>query len=404
MKTNIQSTTSSSAVSRIHIAPPAERDGRIYWEGELRLPSGECHRIYFDFTAPARRPELRRPRPFLLAFLLPAMHAGAPLELDLPVDAVTRNNLMEWQEAMASWNPKVFKVVPIVAPLDERPVPAGEPGALTAFSGGVDSSFTLCRHGLPTGAATFRKTALRAGLMVHGFDIPLADEAVFERAFQRSRATLEGFGLEAFRLKTNLRTMDRVPGCDWEKFTHGIWLAAALACYEPWFGQIVIPSTYPYPVLRFPWGSNPVTDPLFSSAATAYWHDGTAYSKLTKVQAIAGQDAIRRNLRVCWEGEQLDRNCGHCFKCITTQVCFQLAGFARLAAFPEPCTLAQVARIPVRTEQNAWLLRAMSAEARRQGLDPVARALDQALVRAAAKQRRLKIKQRLRRWIRFRFR
>lgn len=393
----------NSAVSRIRIAPPEERAGRIYWEGELQLPAGECHRIYFDFTAPVSRPELLRPRPFLLAFLLPAMHTGAPLELDLPLDAVTRNNLMEWQEAMASWHPKVLKVVPIVAPLDAQPVPAREPGAITAFSGGVDSCFTLYRHTLTAGAEMFRKTTLRAGLMVHGFDILLTEEDMFERAFQRSRTMLEAFGVEPFRMKTNLRTMDKIPGCSWGEISHGIWLAAALACYEPWFGQVLIPSSYPYLIMRFPWGSTPVTDPLLSSAATACWHDGTVYSKLAKVQAIANHDIIRRQLRVCWEGEQFDHNCGHCFKCISTQVCFQLAGYARLEAFPEPCSLAEVANVPLKGAQNIWLLGVMSAEAKRLGLDPVARALDHALAKVAAEKRRLKIKQRLRKWTRFRF-
>jgi hypothetical protein len=377
-----------STASRITIDVPRQHSGMVHWEGELSTPSGESHRIYFEFSIPDDQPYLPHSRPFLLAFLVPAMHAGVPLELELPVDAVTLNNLMEWQEAMASWFPQKLKVVPIHAPLDAPSQYQNRPGALTAFSGGVDSNFTAHRHSRVSNSPMppmFRTAQLQAGLMIHGFDIPLDQPPVFESAFAHSRAMLEAYGLKAYRMTTNLRSLEKVPGCDWEKSTHGSWLAATLSCYEPWFGQILIPSTYPYPVLRYPWASNPATDPLFSSATTACWHDGTANTKLTKVQAIAGVPAVQEHLRVCWEGEQHDRNCGKCFKCIATQICFQLSGVDHPAAFPVPCTVEEVAVLPVKTPQNEWLLRSICNEAQHQGKLPIARALTHALARAKIK-------------------
>ncbi len=371
--------------SRITINAPHQQSGMVHWEGELSTPSGEQHRIYFEFSIPDDRPYLPHSRPFLLAFLVPAMSAGTPLELNLPIDAVTLNNLMEWQEAMVSWFPQTLKVIPIHAPTDTSPEALGRPSALTAFSGGVDSNFTARRHTQASNPPMFRATQLQAGLMVHGFDIPLNQPTVFESALARSRTMLEAFSLKTYYMRTNLRSLEKVPGCDWEKNAHGIWLAAALSCYEPWFGQVLIPSTYPYPVLRFPWASNPATDPLFSSATTAYWHDGTANSKLMKVQAIAGVPAVQQHIRVCWEGEQLDRNCGKCFKCIATQICFQLSGVDHPAAFPVPCTVEEIALLPVKTPQNEWLLRSMCNEAQRQEKYHIAQALNHAIARAKIK-------------------
>lgn len=364
----------------------------MHWEGELSTPSGERHRIYFDFSTPDDRPYPLRSRPFLLAFLVPAMQAGAPLELQVPVDAVTLGNLMEWQEAMASWRPETLKVVPLLAPGGGLSQDRDRLGALTAFSGGVDSNFTAWRNSRDANPPRFRSTRLHAGLMIQGFDIPLAQPAVFERALGRSRAMLAGYGLKAYHLSNNLRLLDKVPGCDWEKCTHGIWLAASLACYEPWFSQILIPSTYHYPVLRFPWGSNPITDPLFSSAGTTYWHEGAAYSKLSKMQGIAGLPTVQKYLRVCWEGEQLDRNCGKCFKCIATQICFQLCGIDHPEAFPAPCTIDQVAHMPVKNRPNEWLLRALCREAQRQEKHGLARALACTLARHDSKRSFRKIK------------
>ena len=383
-----------AAASRICIELPQRFAGKVRWEGELRLSAGGFHRIYFEFSTPDDRPYPARARPFLLAFLLPAMQTGAPLELDLPVDAVTRNLLMEWQEAMAAWEPQTLKVVPIIAPAEPEPeLTRHQPGALTVFSGGVDSNFTVWRHSRRQKTPLFWTTPLRAGLMIHGFDIPFSQVDVFERAWQHSRALLGAAGLQAFRLETNLRSLDRLPGCEWTLNSHGIWLAAALACFEPWFDQMLIPSSFPYPTMIFPWGSNPVTDPLFSSATTRYWHDGAAHSKLAKVLAIASEPVVQQHLRVCWEGQLLDRNCGKCFKCVTTQICFQLAGVEHPGAFPVSCTLDEVAHLPVKNPANGWLLRAMSIEARRQGREAIARALDQALARAGVKIQKQKTKE-----------
>jgi hypothetical protein len=384
-----------SASSRIIIDAPRQQPGFVHWEGKLVAPFGETRRIYFEFSTPDDRPYPVRARPFLLAFLVPAMQLGAPLELELPVDTVTVNNLMEWQEAIASWNPQSLKVVPIHAPASISMEDSGRPGALTAFSGGVDSNFTVWRNTRHSNPPEHHTSPLQAGLMVHGFDIPLEQQAVFESARGRSRTMLEAAGLKTYRLGTNLRSLEKLPGHDWEKISHGIWIAAALSCYEPWFGQFLIPSTYPYQVMRFPWGSNPVTDPLFSSAAATYWHDGAAYSKLTKMQAIANIPAIRQHLRVCWEGEQLDRNCGKCFKCIATQICFQLSGVERPEAFPRPYTIEQAANLPVKNSSNEWLLRSMSSEAERQGKHEIARALDQSLALAKVERPFRKIK----RWL-----
>ena len=380
------------ATSRIIINAPRQQPGLVRWEGKLLAPSSESRQIYFEFSTPDDQPYPLRARPFLLAFLVPAMQLGAPLELELPVDTVTLNNLMEWQEAMASWNPQSLKVVPIHAPGDAPPEEPGRRGALTAFSGGVDSNFTAWRNTRGSNPAAYHTSPLEAGLMVHGFDIPLEQPPVFESALDRSRTMLEAASLKLYRLGTNVRSLEKVPGHDWEKISHGIWIAAVLSCYEPWFGQFLIPSTYPYQVMRFPWGSNPVTDPLFSSATAPYWHDGAAYSKLTKMQAIAGLPAVRQHLRVCWEGEQLDRNCGKCFKCIATQICFQLSGVERPEAFPAPYAIGQAANLPVKNSSNEWLLRSMSTEARRQGKDEIARALNQSLALAKVEKPFRKIK------------
>ena len=371
---------SGEPVSRIHIDPPRQQGRQVRLEGELRTATGVVHRIYFEFTAPDDQPYELRARPFLLALLLPAMNAGAPLEMELPLDDITVSNLMEWQEAMASWHAHALKVVAIRAPRAASPDTARPSAALTAFSGGVDSNFTIWRQTQNVAEPLYRKTSqLKAGLMIHGFDIPLDKPEDFERAWNGSRELLEAAGLTAYRLKTNLRESGRLPGLSWGPVSHGALLAACLACYEPWFNHILIPSTYAYAKMRVPWASNAITDPLYSSATTTYWHDGAGYTKFTKIKAIAANPLVQRHLRVCWLDDPTDRNCGKCFKCVATQVSFQLCGVERPEAFPAPYTPAQLSGMEIATEPNDWLMRTLRCEARRQGRHDMARRLTRAL-------------------------
>lgn len=386
------------SIARVRSKPPIVSADLVRLEADLELPGTSPHRIFFEFTCPnpaAAEPVLR---PFLLAALLPAMRAGLPLELGGPIDPVTRANVMEWQAAYADWRPRRLQIVPILAPTmpnrtPATPIPAG---ALTAFSGGVDSCFTVHQQTRPTQPDDLdRRFPLRAGLMVHGFDIPLEQDAVFESAFQNSAAILRDFGLQPFRLRTNLRPLGRALDCDWETEGHGLWLAAALACLEPWFDGIVIPSSYAYSRLRIPWGSTPITDPLLGSDRAPCWHDGARHNKFTKLLAIAHHPTVAGRVRVCWQGRQLDRNCGHCFKCIATQLCFWLADVPQPAAFPSPCTLSEVRRMPVKNLQNDFLLQALLARARTHNRPDLAHAISHARSRGRLKRSLLSLRRTL---------
>lgn len=367
----------------------------VAWTGEIKWPGGGRTHIYFNFTCPDAPAFIPRIRPFLLAFLVPAMRLGHPLQLEQPLDQTTLHNLMEWQCAIASWFPNQLKVVPIRCPIEPEPpkIPAAQGRALTAFSGGVDSCFTAYRHSVANDTGLYRHTQLGAGLMVHGFDIPEAQAEIFHSAFQRSTQVLNSLGLQAYSLRTNLRSLEGIFGCDWEYETHGIWLAAALACFEPYFDQMLIPASYSYPPMILPWGSNPVTDVYFGSEATPLWHDGAAYHKLEKVQAIASHPGIQRGIRVCWQGAELDRNCGLCIKCITTQVCYWLSGVPSPEGFARPCTLRDVAGVMIDKDWNRYLFQKFRDEAARQQATDLTRALATALRRNTRQRLQRKLKQ-----------
>ena len=347
---------------------------------------GQRHSVQVTFTCPDPVGFVPTVRPYLLAFLVPAMIAGHPVHLTGPIDPGTAAGVAEWQEAMASLHPEL-RAVPITAPSRaEAPPPPGA-GGLTAFSGGVDSSFTASRGRRGGRPGPHRRADLTAGLMVHGFDINAAETATFGSAFARSQRMLGSFGMDAYALHTDVRRLEAATGCDWGHQVHGIWLAFALSCLEQWFARTVVPSSYPYdqPIPR--WGSTAQTDPLLGSTSRPLWHDGAAFDKLDKVVALVDVPAAVNDLRVCWQGEELDRNCGRCFKCVTTQACFWIEGIASPPAFEVMATMDDVAAVAFNDAYKVRLGRRMADRAARHGRTDLTDALTVALA-AVGEERR----------------
>ena len=75
-----------------------------------------------------------------------------------------------------------------------------------------------------------------------------------------------------------------------------------------------------------PFGSNPVTDHLFSSNSFRILHDGAAYIRREKIREISKWPEALKFLRVCYEGVEHDRNCCKCEKCIRTILSFRVMG------------------------------------------------------------------------------
>jgi hypothetical protein len=173
--------------------------------------------------------------------------------------------------------------------------------------------------------------------MVHGFDIPLAQQEVFERAAEKSSAMLASLGVELIAMATNFREL----GQDWED-VFGAAVASTLMLLRGGYTVGLLPSSYTYQSLFLPWGSNPLTDPLLSSNGFQIIHDGTAFKRIEKIQELTHFPAALQGLRVCWEGEQLDRNCGQCEKCIRTILGFRVMGIGLPSCFDRDVTNQQI--------------------------------------------------------------
>ncbi len=94
-------------------------------------------------------------------------------------------------------------------------------------------------------------------------------------------------------------------------------------------------SSEPYDSLVIPWGSSPITDHLLSSSEFVVMHDGASHSRTEKVKEICEWRVGVENLRVCWQGDLKDRNCGICEKCVRTKLNFLAVGHPIPTCFPD---------------------------------------------------------------------
>ncbi|MFO1056112.1 MAG: hypothetical protein U1E53_04010 [Dongiaceae bacterium] len=319
--------------------------------------SADGVRLWYRFAGEPLPPRLDLLDGFVLAFLFAAMRRGRDLRVRGPVSRALLANLRELQEVWCRWRPDALVPVEI---LPDRVVdaPPAAAGGIACVSGGVDSLATLQRHR----AGGLRP--LRAGLLVAGFDIPLADAAGFRRAEHGVRAVLDSIGLPLATVATNWRDV----ACgDWE-LEHGAALAACLAQFAGLAACGLIAADLPVDLPHPPWGNNPVTTPLLSGAL-AIVHDGAGLTRPDKAALIAGWPAALRHLRVCWQGEARDGNCGRCEKCIRTQLSFLAIGRPIPPAFPHPFAPADLLRLAMPRMAVLLAYRQLLATAERHGVE-----------------------------------
>lgn len=269
--------------------------------------------------------------PFLLASLFPAMRHGHRLHVHGQASFTLLRNLEELQTIWTGWCPGRYRAVDLIVD-DEVDVPGtGAERVVLAFSGGMDSCFSAWRH---TGGECGRaRRNLLAGVMVHGFDIPLSQPDIFERAAENSRRILDSVSLELISVACNLRQLGTELGVEWQD-AHGALIASCLHLLSGRYTTGLIASSHAFDALRFPWGSNAVTDPMLSSAGFSVINDAGGYGRVAKARGVAEWDEAMRRLRVCYIGPNKDRNCGQCPRCVYTALCFAVVGARQPDSLP----------------------------------------------------------------------
>jgi hypothetical protein len=237
---------------------------------------------------------------------------------------VSRSLLANISELNAIWNvwrPLRYRQVEWIADQvdEERISPPTGSGYLFAFSGGVDASATLLRHS--DGSLGWRRLPIGSAVLVHGFDIPHADSAGFDRALVKAKRITASLGVPLTTVRTNIKELP----VNWED-AFAVDVASILHVFNEVYDGGVFASCEPYRFPILPWGSNPVSNPFLGIRSYPIRTDGAELSRLEKIKLIARNKAVVDNIRVCWEGKVAGNNCGTCEKCVRTQLELAVVG------------------------------------------------------------------------------
>ncbi|QLE59457.1 hypothetical protein FD725_20085 [Nostoc sp. TCL26-01] len=268
------------------------------------------------------------------------MSQGTNLVVHGEVSPSLLQNLAEFQAAWVTWKPNLYRLIDIYAEVEKEPSNHRDlDKVITTFSGGVDSCFTSFNH--RSNNSVNVKRNLQTGLMIHGLDIPLEQKEVFNNAVHKSKEILSSLDVDLITMKTNFRQLIKL---NWDSVYVNA-LASCLSLLQRGYTVGLIPSGSYYKQLSVFNASNPVTDNLLSSNSFRIIHDGAAFTRIDKIRAITNSAEILQNLRVCWQGEQKDRNCCRCEKCIRNILCFRVLGRDLPPCFAQDVTDNQILHI-----------------------------------------------------------
>ena len=345
----------------------------------MTLPGGEVIEIWYAIDEYARDALVDSADPFVVAALPLAMRRGLDLRvLGAPVSPSLLDTLERFQEVWHDWSRAAM--VEVTAE-QERERDARPAAAASAFSGGVDSAFTVYRH---TSGLAQRDRRLRAAVMLHGVDIPRANIVGFIRSSARSRRLVESVGLELVTIETNVWEV-----VETRAYPIAAGLSSALHLLGGRFGTGLIPGTTSYRHLVFPLGSSPVSDGLLGSRNFEIVHDGAREERFDKLRHLANWDEALDLLRVCLADPQHHRNCGHCQKCMLAILTFRVLDVVPRCFETLPSEAAILAWIPTLTSSPVYVQEAetLVGEATARGInEPWVRALRRTVQVKRAKQ------------------
>lgn len=317
---------------------PQEADNTAKISATIEGLDDRPNELWFRFPSERLPGVTELADPFVTAMIFPAMRGATNIKIHGSVSRSLLRNLDEFQVAWNCWRPDRYHIINVTADEEIEEHTNASDKAIAAFSGGLDSCFTVWRH--TKGDCGRLKRNLKAALMVHGFDIPLREAEVFSRAAENSRAIVESVGLDLIPMACNFREF----GDDWED-EHGAALASCLSLFGKGFSTGLVASSHVYNALLFPWGSNPLTDPMLSSDSFSIVHDSAGVHRIQKAKGVSEWEGAMSRLRVCWQGAQKDRNCGGCLRCIATALCFAATGVEHPACLGVPSLEEGVRRL-----------------------------------------------------------
>lgn len=244
------------------------------------------------------------------------------------------------------WRPDLFRAIRI---LPDTIAPARLPTsrkAILAFSGGLDSAYSLHAH--KRGMLGHRELDIASAIQVYGFDLPIDQPSCCENAAKLARGILDAYDVPLTTVQTNWRDLDN----PWEEsFIFG--LASVMHQFSACYSHAVFSSDISYLLDRFDWGTNAITNRLVSGLSFPIHVTGANKSQSAKARAVMNEPSVLNNLRVCWRRPESLGNCGVCEKCLRTKLCFAASGLNHVPVLGDPVTAEDILGITLNSDKEA---------------------------------------------------
>lgn len=307
---------------------------------------------------------------FLAAAILPCMKAGGgELISKAGVSQQFLSGLSTIQDIFCVWKKSLHRVkIRHPSPVEKKKT-GNRAGVF--FSGGVDSFYTFLKN----------QDEITDLIFIHGADIRLNDTKLRDKTSKNIRSIASAFGKRLVEIETNIRELLN-PYVGWGALSHGAALASVGHLLSPQFRRIYIASSHTY-LNMFPWGSHPVLDPLWSSDALEFIHDGCEATRVGKVSLIAKHEAALQYLRVCTKNPDSSYNCGRCEKCVRTMINLLVNNaLEKCPAFDSEFDMRNVLKIYVANDSmRSFIVENLEALEESQGHDELKNALKKVLSR-----------------------
>lgn len=289
---------------------------------------------------------------FVVCLFQLAMFLNEDLEVRGTISDRLFYNLKEVQRLLNFWHPE-FSIITIKADgFTPQTVHAGN-ATMSAFSGGVDSFYTLLSH-LPRNESS-ASHQISHTLFVEGFDRPLSEEKT-HLALRQSFATLmQSLGITFIPASTNAR--DVYKGIDWD-LSHDTVLTGAAHMLDGMVSRFYFAADETLPAHFKPHTFEFYTPtlgclktPLLSSDTLEIICHGTATPRVEKIHAISEWAETYKRLVVCWESHNGLHNCGICEKCVRTMTSLEIFdSLHKYETFPQPFKMKQIRKCKIDNE------------------------------------------------------
>lgn len=140
--------------------------------------------LWFKLDKSVTPPQDKDCDAYLLAIILDAMKEGRDVIVKGDVSGELLSNLVEYQAVKNMWSPEIYHLVNISVD-SVRDNEIAVPGAICAFSGGVDATFSVWRHSQKK--LQHRSQEINFCVMAHGLDIPLTEQVAFDKIFNKAK-------------------------------------------------------------------------------------------------------------------------------------------------------------------------------------------------------------------------